>query len=135
MVNKLFIIRGASGSGKTTLAKMLGHPYFEADMYFTSGGVYRYDATQVKQAHEWCRRVTEAHLAEGLNVTVANTFTKAWEVEPYLVMAMAYHAEVHIVRCVGQFENTHNVPASVVERMREGYEPVSVDEVIWSPYK
>lgn len=69
-------------------------------------------------------------LKSGEDVAVSNTFTKLWELEVYLQMAKTLQIQVTIVRCVGRFQNTHNVPEDVVQRMWDSYEP-SGDETLW----
>ena len=55
----LFIVRGVPGSGKSTFAKHIWNEYAicEADKYFVDRetGEYKFDATKLKEAHEWCR--------------------------------------------------------------------------------
>ena len=45
-------------------------------------------------------------------------------------MAKALQIQVTIVRCVGRFQNTHNVPDDIVQRMWDNYEP-SGNETLW----
>ena len=51
---KLLLIRGLPGSGKSTLAKNLIGYYMhkETDMFW--GEDYAFDASRLKEAHEWC---------------------------------------------------------------------------------
>lgn len=58
---KLVLIRGLPGSGKSTIARaMAAYEHYEADMYFEKGGEYCYDASKIKDAHEWCQRETRS---------------------------------------------------------------------------
>lgn len=65
---ELVLIHGLPDSGKTTIARELasnGFEHFEADMFFTIDGVYRYDASCVREAHAWCQKMTRQALSQG----------------------------------------------------------------------
>lgn len=124
----LTIIRGASGSGKTTLAKVLSEvndcPYFEADMYFINeSGEYQFDFTKLKNAHAWCQGIVKSYMKDGVDVIVSNTFTKIWEMKPYLNMANEFGYDVQVIHCQGKFDNVHGVPEDKVQQMRDNFEP------------
>lgn len=123
----LTVIRGASGSGKTTLAKAMantyGARYVEADMFFTSQGKYSFDFKKLKDAHAWCKKTVENEMLDGLDVIVSNTFTKLWEMQPYLDMAKQYGYSVQVIHCQGRFKNVHGVPEEKVQQMRDNFEP------------
>lgn len=121
---ELILIRGLPGSGKSTLAKriaiMMGCQHVEADMYhIDKSGVYRFNPSKVREAHEWCQRMASDCLANGHDVIVSNTFTRLWEIEPYLRME---HDKVTVIRCEGNYGNVHNVPEDVLCDMRERWE-------------
>jgi len=117
---QLILIRGLPGSGKSTLAKSLGFTHFEADMFF--GEDYQFDAIKLKDAHAWCQQSTEEALANGQNVVVSNTFTQAWEMEPYFKMAKKWGVKPQVILCQGKFKNIHNVPENAIERMRQRFQ-------------
>jgi predicted kinase len=120
----LILIRGLPGSGKSTLAKrMTGYVHVEADMYFERSGPYRFDASQLPQAHQYCLQRTREALMQGCNVVVANTFVKISEMQPYLTLGVP----VRIVEATGQFTNIHNVSASVIEVMKANWERLPQD--------
>lgn len=123
----LVIVRGAPGSGKTTFAKSLtDYCLVEADQYFTDEhGVYRYEPSRIKDAHAWCFNMVDALLEVGNRVVVANTFTKLWEVQPYIDLSELY--KIKVFHCTGDFGNTHDVPEDVVERMKNGYEKYNTE--------
>ena len=51
--NEIVLIRGLPGTGKTTLAKtMEGYAHFEADIFLEVDGVYVYDPSRIKAAHD-----------------------------------------------------------------------------------
>ena len=130
----LHIIAGAPGSGKSTMAKVIAQGYrdtarvehYEADMYFVSNGIYKFDPTLISNAHAWCQnKVLQAMLTYCPIVIVSNTFTKAWERKHYLELAAQYGYAVVYTHCTGAFDNVHGVPDEVVTRMRDTYEPFS----------
>lgn len=118
---KITLIRGVPGSGKTTLAKTLSTHHFEADMFFDMNGGY--NPQKIKAAHLWCQGKAFAALAEGHHVVVSNTFTRRWEMEPYIKAAKTVGAEVEEIICTGTWPNVHGVPPEKVEQMRERFEP------------
>lgn len=89
---ELVLIRGLPGSGKSTMARaMTTHEHYEADMFFTdASGAYNYDREKIKDAHEWCQRETFKALANGKRAVVSNTFTRLFEMEPYIEMARTF---------------------------------------------
>lgn len=127
-MTELLLVRGLPGSGKSTLAKqMLDFVHIEADMFFVgSDGVYRFDADKVGEAHNWCQAMARELLAKGGNVVVSNTFTRAWEMKPYAEMGVPFR----VVTCNGRFGNCHGVPAEVIERMADRWEPSELIDYI-----
>lgn len=123
---KLKIIRGLPGSGKSTLAKQLGKDgwvHVEADMFFMHpDGSYQFDGRKLGEAHDWCHKKAAQALEMGLDVVVSNTFSRIWEMAPYIEMARKLNAEVSITQCHGAYQNVHNVPEDAVERMRRRWE-------------
>ena len=123
---ELVLICGAPGSGKSTIAETMfcTHVRVEADDFFIDDdGVYRYDRSLIKQAHEECFRVTDRLLHAGCNVVVANTFTRQWEREPYLSLAKKHKLGVRYIHATGEYPNIHGVPDDVVLSMRQRFEP------------
>ena len=87
----LYIIRGASGSGKSTLANKITPCAFAADDYFCKNGKYKFNPEKLKEAHEWCKEQVQWYMMLGAEeIAVHNTFTRRWEVEPYLQLAEKY---------------------------------------------
>ncbi len=120
---ELVLIRGLPGSGKTTkaLTEYPNHVLCEADQFFETDDGYKYDGSKIKDAHEYCFSKARKALMVGLDVVVANTFTRVWEMQKYLDLPY----EVHVVEATGDYENVHNVPQEVVAKMRDRYEPYS----------
>jgi predicted kinase len=125
-MTSLLLIRGLSGSGKSTLAKDMaekfGYFHVEADMFFMKDGEYKFDRSQLGQAHDWCHKQAALALEQGKNVVVSNTFTQKWEIMPYCKMAKALGASFTVLPMYGNFENKHGVPSEAIERMRKRWE-------------
>lgn len=123
----LFIVRGLPGSGKSTIAKKLlnagaASKHFEADMFFVRDGEYQFDASRIKEAHEWCQKKVRMTLSQGDNVVVSNTFVKQWEVQPYLDICSELGVDYAIIVATGIYPNIHGVPDEVIDRMRLNWE-------------
>lgn len=124
----LYIIRGVPGSGKTTLAKkmndygMIG-VYFEADMFMIDdSGNYKFDQSKLSFCHDLCQRCVNDALEAGYDVAVSNTFTRKWEMNPYIDMAEKHGALATVIVCQGDYGNTHGVPDDKVHAMRDRFE-------------
>ena len=127
-MNELFIIRGLPGSGKSTFARKLAQripdaKVREADDYFTdSAGVYNFDHNKIREAHKLCQERVMNDLSRGITCIVSNTFVKHWEMEYYKDLARKFNIPYTVIHVQGDFDNVHNVPADVVERMRKNWE-------------
>lgn len=126
---ELVLIRGLPGSGKTTLAQRLLEPldavHLEADMFW--GPDYAFDLSRLREAHEWCLDETARHLSEGTSVVVSNTFTRLWEMQTYVALAVYLSARLTVIHCEGRHGSVHGVPPEVVERMAARWEPYDGD--------
>ena len=133
-MKKLYIVRGLPGSGKSTFAEALVGSDFlvcEADKYFIVDGEYKFDATKLKQAHEWCRNRVETYMKDSLvndqfyrEIAVSNTFTQEWEMEAYYKLAEQYGYMVFSIIVENRHGgvNQHGVPADKLEQMKNRFE-------------
>ncbi len=122
----LIIVRGLPGAGKSTkatqLATELGYTHVESDMFFMKDGTYQFDPSRLCQAHNWCRERVADLLESGKSVVVSNTFTRKWEMLPYIPMATDNGIDLLVLKVVGNFKTIHNVPDSVIEKMRNRWQ-------------
>lgn len=118
------MIRGLPGSGKSTVAKAFktaGAFHVETDMYW--GPEYKFDASKLKEAHEWCQNsVRQLFDKNVVTVVVSNTFTTAFELLPYFDIAKEFNIYPQVILCQGQFGNIHNVPEEVIKKMEARFE-------------
>lgn len=133
MTKTLLLIRGLPGSGKSTFAHFVWNDYAicEADKFFVGeDGVYRFDASKLKQAHEWCRNEVEIRMKDNQvnpqyypEIVVANTFTQEWEMEEYFKLAEKYGYTVFSIIVENRHgnKNVHGVPDEKLKQMRERF--------------
>ena len=124
----LYLIRGVSGAGKSTFgailkgAQVVSH-VFEADQFMVdAAGQYAFNPLKLKECHERCTILTIESLGRGESVAVCNTFTRIWEMQPYIDMARNMDAHLYVIRCEGAFQNVHGVPHDTVKEMRDRFE-------------
>jgi len=130
----LTLLRGLPGAGKSTFANFIWNDYAicEADKFFyDKEGNYNFDASKLKQAHEWCRQEVERRMVENSitpqyypEIVVSNTFTQEWEMEPYFKLAEQYGYRVFsiIVENRHDGKNVHGVPDEKLEQMKQRFQ-------------
>lgn len=130
----LILIRGLPGSGKSSLAHFIWSDYAicEADKFFVGeDGVYRFDASKLKEAHEWCRNEVEIRMKDNEanpqyypEIAVSNTFTQEWEMEPYFELAKRYGYKVFsiIVENRHGSKSMHGVPDETLDKMEARFQ-------------
>ena len=126
-MKELFLLRGLPGAGKSTLAKSLNNSYYEADAYFQRGlnDVYQFDASKLKQAHEWCRDLVWMDMLKNEpKIVVSNTFTQEWEMKPYFELAEKHEYRVYSIIVENRHGgvNQHGVPEEKLKQMRDRFE-------------
>jgi predicted kinase len=125
MEKELILLRGLPGSGKTTLARSLGGMHMEADKYFMYSGKYEFDASKLRDAHNWCQNAVRVGMeTQGQKIVVSNTFTTEWEMDPYYKLAEQYGYRVYslVVENRHMGVNQHGVPADKLEQMKNRFE-------------
>ena len=125
---KLTLIRGLPGAGKSTMAKAMVEAdpslyHFEADQYFVdASGNYRFEPSEIEDAHTWCFAETRNALKNGSSVVVSNTFTRKWEMESYLILQTQLGVELEILEAKGNYGSIHGVPQKTIDAMRSRWE-------------
>lgn len=138
---KVIVLQGIPGSGKSTLARKIldevpdSYPCYRvivsADNYFMRDGQYRFDKNELGNAHASClRNFTKAMMAS-FNwpsskdlLIVDNTNTILLDMAPYAQLALAFGAELEVLRVevdpeAAAARNTHGVPTKKVLEMHE----------------
>ena len=117
----LVIIRGVPGSGKSTLARLvasrLGYEHYEADMYHTYGGGFRFFGHRASDAHRWCQTSARDAIRRGVGAVVGNPLLGEWDVADYTGMS----DDVIIVSLEHTYGSTH-APLAIERRMRAMFE-------------
>lgn len=127
---RLILIRGQHNSGKTELAKYfckvaLGSMFhLETDMYLTDvNGVRVFDKEKIPAAHSWCRKNIGILLNSGYSVVVANNFTRNWEVQQYVDLAVARNLPYAVLKTTATYPNVKKHPTTLLKTQAEKYEP------------
>lgn len=133
----LILLRGLPGSGKTTLSRiLLGQSrdgiVFSTDDYFHHQDGYRYNVNQLGDAHDWNQNRAKQAIDQGRSpVIIDNTNTQAWEMKPYVEMAIGkgYRVEFHEPETWWKFDpeelekrNKHGVSRKKIAQMLDRYE-------------
>ncbi|KFQ17205.1 PREDICTED: NEDD4-binding protein 2-like 2 [Merops nubicus] len=150
----LLILRGLPGSGKSTLSRfLLGQSgdgiVFSTDDYFRQQDGYTYNAAHLGDAHDWNQKRAKQAMEQGRSpVIIDNTNTQAWEMKPYVEVALekGYRVEFHEPDTWWKFEpeelekrNKHGVSREKIAQMLERYEyeisiPIVMNSVV-PPHK
>ncbi|XP_034557565.1 NEDD4-binding protein 2-like 2 [Notolabrus celidotus] len=144
----LILMRGLPGSGKSTRARELlstgpSGLILSTDDYFSLREGYRYEAGLLGAAHEWNQRRAEDAMRDGRSpIIIDNTNIQAWEMKPYVKMAMerGYRVDFCEPDTSWKFDpselerrNKHGVPQEKIAHMMDRFSfPISVDIVMSS---
>ena len=129
----LILLSGVSGAGKSTVAELfIDADIISTDDFFMVNGKYQFDANSLIENHMKCAVKAEqsmhiAHTEDVMHTLIIhNTFTKDWEMQPYLVLADKYGYMVHtlIVENRHGSESVHNVPQASVNAQRDRFEVI-----------
>ena len=123
-MKELFLLRGLPGAGKSTLAKSLSGIHLEADHYFMEDGEYKFDASKLKEAHDKCQNAVRVWMGSQDRIIVSNTFTQAWEMQPYYDLAEEHGYRVYslIVENRHSGINSHSIPQETLDKMKNRFE-------------
>lgn len=149
---KLILMRGVSGSGKSTLARQIAEEHdvfsviYSTDDFFMVEGEYRFDPKRLGEYHAAnVDRTEEAMADECACVIVDNTNTQAWEMKPYVELAMKYGYDIEIrqpdpvsfeelmKRQANRADSNKSLSAEIVQRMLDRFEhDVTVEKILTS---
>ncbi|XP_015279681.1 PREDICTED: NEDD4-binding protein 2-like 1 [Gekko japonicus] len=105
---------------------------FSTDDYFTEDGTYIFDPDCLEDAHRWNQKRARKAMKNGKSpVIIDNTNIHAWEMKPYVIMALENNYEVIFREPDTRWKfnvreltrhNSHGVPRETIKRMKEQYE-------------
>lgn len=124
-MKKLYICRGFPGAGKTTYARTLAPLVIETDLFrYNEDNEYVFDSDRNAEVIDKTKCLCE-YAMRGLKMpclAVTSVFTKIDHLLPYVRLAHRHGYAVTVVECKDQYENGHNVPDKVIERMKAEWE-------------
>ncbi|XP_047246717.1 NEDD4-binding protein 2-like 2 [Girardinichthys multiradiatus] len=144
----LILMRGLPGSGKTSRARELlssgpSGIILSTDDYFAEKEGYHYDPGLLGAAHEWNQSRAKDALQDGRSpIIIDNTNLQAWEMKPYVKMALERGYEVDFCEPDTRWKfdpyelekrNKHGVPQEKIAQMMDRFSfPISIDIVMSS---
>lgn len=148
----MILMRGPPGCGKTYLSRELidktmscdyaNHIFSTDDYFLDNRNRYHYDRSKLTDAHDYNQERVRDRAESGWSpIIVDNTMNKAWELYPYVDIAVRHGYILEIVqvqtpwsKSAGRLagKNRHNVGRDKIERMLQTYEPTTVDDLMRS---
>ena len=148
---KLVLMRGVSGSGKSTLAREIAQAnvdsvIYSTDDFFMVDGEHVFDPKRLGEYHRKnVEKVKTAMNNKTTCIIVDNTNTQAWEMKPYVELAVHYGYEVEIVspkpvgldelmiRQAQRQDQNKSLSIEIVKRMLDRFENnVTVQDILAS---
>ena len=136
----LILLRGVSGAGKSTVAELFTDAHIiSTDDFFMVDGKYQFDANSLVENHMKCTAQADKAMNTAVNtlddigmpyikhtLVVHNTFTKQWEMTPYMILAEKYHYTVHTIIVENRHgsNSIHDVPADSIKAQRDRFEVI-----------
>ena len=143
----LLLLRGPSGCGKSTIANAVLAKYgsnatlCSADDYFMRNGIYRFDSSHLREAHEMCQNRSQTAALSGCNVIVIdNTNIKRWESSFYIKLARDndYVIVEVLPKTAWKFDpdelcrrSKHNVPRDLIQKKLAEFESLRILYWAW----
>uniref|UniRef100_A0A3Q3JZV3 NEDD4 binding protein 2-like 2 n=1 Tax=Monopterus albus TaxID=43700 RepID=A0A3Q3JZV3_MONAL len=144
----LILMRGLPGSGKSTLARELlstgpSGLILSTDDYFVHKDGYCFEPGLLGAAHEWNQSRAKDAMHDGRSpIIIDNTNIQAWEMKPYVKMALEKGYEVDFCEPDTSWKfdlyelerrNKHRVPQMKIAQMLDRFSfPISIDIVMSS---
>jgi predicted kinase len=143
-------MRGVSGSGKSTLARKIAEQeesvVYSTDDFFMVEGQYKFVPERLGEFHAANQTRTEMALRDQCPlVIVDNTNCRAWEMRPYVQMALKHGYTVEIVeplpvgfdelmsRQAQREDQNKALGGEIVRRMLDRYEKdLTVEQILGS---
>ena len=136
----LILLRGVSGAGKSTVAGLfIDATIISTDDFFMKDGEYQFDGNSLIENHMKCTIKAEqtmqaaTKMAENTSIdmikhtlVIHNTFTKQWEMTPYLILAEKYGYTIHTIIVENRHESKsiHDVPQASIDAQRDRFDIV-----------
>lgn len=134
----IVIMKGLPGSGKSFLSTQLKKMYkggviCSADHYFMKDGEYKFNADELKSAHEFCQENARKAAVNGTPVIIIdNTNIQAWNYKSYLRLSKEHHYTPLILEPQTPWakntkllakKNSHGVPKETLDQRLKKFEP------------
>lgn len=126
----LQIVRGIPGSGKSSWTRdHFPGLILENDQFHCHSCIYEYDESKRGESIALIAEMAELALSHGMDVCIANTFTRRKYIDFYRNMAERYGANFRVMRMKHEFGSVHKVPEAVVDNMRSTFEDYPGEEM------